>query len=413
MLIERPQAIRRVAESFRAHPAVAIVGPRQCGKSTLARMLAANEREVAFFDLEKAVDQRRLQSPEQALSPLAGLVIIDEIQRQPTLFETLRVLLDRPGSKTRFLLLGSASPALTKNASETLAGRVGWVDLSGFDIGEVCPEGLGSGADWRTLWLRGGFPRSYLAPDDSASALWRDDFLRTFLERDVPQLGISIPADALRRFWTMVAHYQGQVWNAAEFARALGASQATARRYLDILSGAYMVRVLPPWHENLKKRQVKAPKIHVRDAGLLHALLELPSAHALFGHPKVGASFEGFAIEQILSRSGLRTASFWATHGGAELDLMVTIAGRRHGIEVKYSDAPGATRSMRVALRDLQLERLWIIYPGDQAYSLDERISALPIGAIPQFLDDLMQERGKPRELQIKAKPGFHGGGSG
>ena len=393
MLIDRPQAIRRVADSFRVHPAVAIVGPRQCGKSTLARMLAANEQEVAFFDLERAVDQRRLQSPEQALSPLTGLVVIDEVQRQPALFETLRVLLDRPDSRARFLLLGSASPTLVRNTSETLAGRVGWVDLSGFDIGEVCPEGLRGATDWRILWRRGGFPRSYLAPDDSASALWRDDFLRTFLERDVPQLGISIPADALRRFWTMTAHCQGQVWNAAEFARALGASQATARRYLDILSGAYMVRVLPPWHENLKKRQVKAPKIYVRDAGLLHALLELPSAEALFGHPKVGASFEGFAIEQILSHSGLRTASFWATHGGAELDLMVTVRGRRYGFEVKHSDAPGTTRSMRVAVQDLQLEHLWIVYPGDEAYSLDERIAALPIGAIPRFLDGLMRKR--------------------
>ena len=393
MLIDRPQAIQRVAASFRVHPAVAIVGPRQCGKSTLARMLAATEREVTFFDLEKAVDQRRLQSPEQTLSPLTGLVVIDEVQRQTSLFETLRVLLDRPALQTRFLLLGSASPTLTRNASETLAGRVGWVDLSGFDIGEVCAEEPPSEAtDWRVLWQRGGFPRSYLAVDDSASALWRDDFLRTFLERDVPQLGISIPADSLRRFWTMVAHYQGQVWNAAEFARALGAGQATARRYLDILSGAYMVRVLPPWHENLKKRQVKAPKVYVRDAGLLHALLEMPSLDALFGHPKVGASFEGFAIEQILSRSGLRTASFWATHGGAELDLMAAIKGRRHGFEIKHSDAPGATRSMRVALRDLRLEHLWIIYPGNEGYALDERISTLPISAIPKFLAGLMKD---------------------
>lgn len=391
MLIDRPHAIQRVADSFRVHPAVAIVGPRQCGKSTLARMLAADEREVAFFDLEKAVDRRRLQSPEQALSPLRGLVVIDEIQRQPSLFETLRVLLDRPKPDTRFLLLGSASPTLTKNASETLAGRVGWVDLSGFDIGEVCADGPNQSTDWRVLWQRGGFPRSYLAPDDSASALWREDFLHTFLERDVPQLGISIPADSLRRFWTMLAHYQGQVWNAAEFARALGANQATARRYLDILRGAYMVRVLPPWHENLKKRQVKAPKIYVRDAGLLHALLELPSSDALFGHPKVGASFEGFAIEQILSRSGLRTASFWATHGGAALDLMAAIKGRRHGFEVKHSDAPGTTRSMRVAVRDLGLDHLWVVYPGDEGYALDQRISSLPLSAIPHFLDGLMK----------------------
>ena len=394
MLIERPQAMHRVMASFRVHPAVALVGPRQCGKTTLARMIADGEPEAAFFDLERAVDQRRLQSPEQALSPLSGLVVIDEIQRQPALFETLRVLVDRPEANARFLLLGSASPALTQKASETLAGRVGWVDLSGFNIGEVCVNDQAASSDWRVLWRRGGFPRSFLAPDGPASALWREDFLRTFLERDIPQLGISIPAESLRRFWTMVAHYQGQVWNAAEFARALGTNQAAARRYLDILSGAYMVRVLPPWHENLKKRQVKSPKMYVRDSGLLHALLELPTANALFGHPKVGASFEGFAIEQMLSHSGLRNATFWSTHGGAELDLLATLNGRRYGFEVKYSDAPGTTRSMRVAIEDLKLEHLWIIYPGNEAYVLDKRISTLPIGEIPRFADELMNSNG-------------------
>lgn len=382
MVVDRPRALRRVAQSFRAHPAVALLGPRQCGKSTLARIIAAGEPTVTMFDLERAVDARRLETPEQTLSPLRGLVVIDEIQRRPALFETLRVLLDRPDSPARFLLLGSASPALTKAASETLAGRVGLVQLSGFDLEEA--GAAADAPDWRRLWQRGGFPRSYLALDEAASELWRQDFVSTFLERDVPQLGITIPAETLRRFWSMVAHYHGRLWNAAEFATALGASRATARRYLDILSGAYMVRVLPPWHANLKKRQVKAPKVYVRDSGLLHALLELGSAHALFGHPQLGASFEGFAIEQLVSILGLRNAYFWGTHGGAELDLLITAGGRRYGFEFKMSDAPSITRSMRIAIKELGLERLWVVYPGDQEYALDEVVSVLPVAGIPE-----------------------------
>ena len=381
MVIDRPDAVGRVMQSFRVHPAVALLGPRQCGKSTLARMIAEAQGPVTNFDLERAIDRRRLASPEQALSPLPGLVVIDEIQRQPALFETLRVLLDRPRCDTRFLLLGSAAPTLARSASETLAGRVGIVDLGGFHLGEVGVE-TATDAPWRTLWERGGFPRSFLAPDAAASALWRESFLLTFLERDIPQLGLNVPADALARFWRMVAHYHGQVWNAAEFARAIGATEAMARRYLDILSGTRMVRVHTPWHENLKKRQLKAPKIYVRDSGLLHALLELDSFHQLTGHPKVGASFEGFAIEQILAVAGMRSAYYWATHGGAELDLLATIGGQRHGFEFKYSDAPGTTRSMRVALCDLALEHLWVVYPGDERYALDKRITALPVGDV-------------------------------
>ncbi len=385
MLIPRPQAVRRIVQSFRAHPAVALVGPRQCGKTTLAELLGkereAKDREasVTWFDLERAADRRRLQTPEQTLSRLSGLVVIDEIQRQPDLFETLRVLLDRRESPAQFLLLGSASPALVKGASESLAGRVGLVDLFGFDLTEVSPS------DWRSLWWRGGFPRSYLADDEASSILWRETFVETFLFQDIPQLGVTVPTEALRRFWTMVAHYHGQVWNAAEFARAIGAGQAAARRYLDILADARMVRVLPPWFENLKKRQVRAPKIYVRDTGMLHALLDLGSETALQGHPKVGASFEGFGIEQILSCMALRDAYFWATHAGAELDLLVSVRGNRFGFEFKHSDAPGTTRSMRIALRDLGLKHLWVVYPGDETYSLDERITVLPIRDVPEF----------------------------
>ena len=384
MLIDRPTAVARVQAAFRAHPAVALLGPRQCGKTTLARIISEKEPEVRFFDLEKAVDRRRLENPEQTLSSLTGLVVFDEVQRQPHLFEVLRVLLDRPDSDTRFLLLGSASPALSRRTSETLAGRVGLVDLSGFDINEI------PSAQWQTLWQRGGFPRSFLAPDDAASALWRENFIRTFLERDIPQLGITIPTETLRRFWLMIAHYHGQIWNAAEFARAMGTSQHTARNYLDILQGAYMVRVLTPWHENLKKRQVKSPKIYVRDCGLLHALLELGSFDALSGHPKIGASFEGFVIEQILTILDTRNASFWATHAGSELDLLVSIAGRRYGVECKYTEAPGITRSMRTAIRDLQLEHLWVVYPGDEDYELDKAISVLSVRSLPQHFRSIL-----------------------
>ena len=384
MLIDRPAARARIHEAFSVHPAVALTGPRQCGKTTLARAIAAEvQGGSTFFDLESAVDRRRLQAPEQTLSDLSGLVVIDEIQRQPALFETLRVLIDRPDSRTRFLVLGSASPSLVRGASESLAGRAGLVDLSGFHLSETGVE------SWRTLWLRGGFPRSFLALHDRASSVWRESFVRTFLERDIPQLGITVPAETLRRFWTMLAHYHGQVWNAAEFARALGSSEGTARRYLDILTGAFMVRALPPWFANIRKRQVRSPKIYLRDTGLLHTLLALESSEEVGGHPKVGASFEGFGVEQLAGVFHAGGHYFWATHAGAELDLLVTHRGRRYGFELKLADAPGTTRSMRAALDDLELEHLFVVYPGDVAYPLDARISVLPVAdirALPQAL---------------------------
>ena len=374
MIIDRPAARDRVHEAFCVHPVVALTGPRQCGKTTLARMIAAADTEGStFFDLESVVDRRRLQAPERTLASLTGLVVIDEIQRAPALFETLRVLADRPDGPARFLVLGSASPALIADVSESLAGRVGIVNLGGFDLSEV------DSGSWRTLWLRGGFPRAYLAPHDRASAVWRRSFVQTFLERDIPQLGITVPAETLRRFWTMLAHYHGQVWNAAEFARALGSSEGTARRYLDILSGAFMVRALPPWFANIRKRQVRSPRIYVRDTGLLHSLLTVDTGDEVAGHPKVGASFEGFAVEQIAGAFAASGVYFWATHGGAELDLLVMRGGKRYGFECKLADAPGTTRSMRIALNDLELEHLWVVYPGDEAYPLDDRISVLPI----------------------------------
>lgn len=375
-MIPRPRALERITHAFSTHPIAALLGPRQCGKTTLARLIAEREP-CTYFDLENPVDIRRLSAPMRTLEELTGLAIIDEIQRRPDLFELLRVLVDRPKNPVRFLILGSASPYLVKGVSESLAGRVGFIDLAGFDLGEVGAE------KYNQLWLRGGFPPSFLAPDDSASMAWRDDFIRTFLERDIPQLGISIPAETLRRFWIMIAHYHGQVWNGAQLARSLGTSENTARRYLDILAGAYMIRVLPPWFENLRKRQVKAPKIYLRDSGLLHALLQLTTVVDLQSHPKLGASWEGFALEQVIGALGIRDAYFWATHGGAELDLLVRIAGKHYGFEFKYADAPGTSRSMHVAIQDLRLEHLWVVYPGHQEYSLDDKISVISIDSVP------------------------------
>jgi len=378
-MIHRPRFLDAVIQALDDGPVVALLGPRQCGKTTLARYLAGT-RPCEFFDLEDPTDRSRLDAPKLALGNLQGLVVIDEIQRRPELFEVLRVLVDRPDNKAAFLLLGSASPRLVKGASESLAGRVGFVDLSGFGLDEIGVE------EHQRLWNRGRFPRAFLARDDAASVRWRNDFIRTFLERDIPQLGITIPSDTLRRFWTMVAHYHGQVWNAAEFARSLGSAEATARRYLDILSGAYVLRQLQPWHANIRKRQVKSPKLYIRDSGLLHSLLSLETPSYLLSHPKLGASWEGFVVEEVIATTGTRNAYFWATHAGAELDLLVFRKGRPTGFEVKYTDAPRTTRSMRQALSDLALDHLYVVYPGDRTYPLDDTITALSIGDLHQVI---------------------------
>ncbi len=371
-MLDRIRYLDRINDSLKHSPVVALLGPRQCGKTTIARVLAEGERSE-YFDLENPVDISRLSAPMLALENLEGLVIIDEIQRRPELFEILRVLVDRPDSPARFLVLGSASPHLVKGASESLAGRIGFVDLSGFHLGEL------HGQDFRRLWLRGGFPRSFLANDHARSYQWRNDFTRTFLERDIPALGITIGAETLRRFWTMIAHYHGQIWNAAEFARSLSCAEATARRYLDILSGSYMVRQLQPWHENLKKRQVKSPKVYVRDSGMLHALLGLEKRESVLQHPKLGASWEGFALEQIIAASESRDIYFWSTHSGAEIDLLIFKDGKRLGFEMKYTDAPRTSKSMRIAIEDLKLDILNIVYPGRKSYPIDRDISALSI----------------------------------
>ena len=371
-MIPRKEYAHRVKDALRRSPVAAVLGPRQCGKTTLARQMA-DEVNGAYFDLENPQDRARLSNPMLQLEGQQNLVVLDEIQRDPSLFEVLRVLVDRPDSKARYLVLGSASPHLVKGASESLAGRIAFVDLSGFNIMEL------GASEFSSLWIRGGFPRSYLSDTDEDSMAWRNDFVRTFLERDIPQLGISIPADTLHKFWTMVAHYHGQTWNAAEFARSLSSAEASARRYLDIMSGAYMVRQLQPWHENVKKRQVKSPKIYVRDSGILHALLGIPNMGILSGHPKIGLSWEGFVIEQILAHADTRDVYFWATHTGAELDLIVFRDGVRIGFEVKYTDTPTTTKSMRIAMNDLQIKTLYIVYPGKDTYPLDAGITALSV----------------------------------
>lgn len=354
---------QRIGHALRANPIVSLIGPRQCGKSTVARQIAAS-KPGEFFDLETPVDLARLAHPQTALSPLRGLVVLDEIQLRPDLFPLLRVLADREPVRTRFLLLGSASPDLTRQSAESLAGRVEFVHMAGFDLAEVGPGAL------RRLWLRGGFPRSFLAEDDEASRRWRESFIQTFLERDIRQFGVQVPPVALRRLWTMLAHYHGQVWNASEISRSLGEAHTTVKRHLDILCGALMVRQLPPWFENLSKRQVKAPKVYVRDSGLVHTLLGLSTFAALEGHPKLGASWEGFVLEEILRITGERDAYFWATPAGAELDVLVFVGGRRVGIEIKYADAPAFTKSMGIAQHDLKLDRLFVVYPGVTSYRL-------------------------------------------
>ena len=371
-MIERPDLIRSVKKALRDAPAAVVLGPRQCGKTTLARVIAS-QRRCEYFDLEDPADLGRLSSPMFALGDLRGLVIIDEVQRKPELFEILRVLVDRPRSKAKFLLLGSASFHLVRGVSESLAGRAAFVEMGGFELREIGRE------NHRRLWLRGGFPRSYLARSGRTSHQWRNDFIRTFLERDIPQLGIAIPAQTLRRFWTMVAHYHGQIWNAAEFARSLGSSEKTTRRYFDLLAGAYMVRQLQPWYENLRKRQVKAPKMYIRDSGILHSLLSLETRRSVLGHPKLGASWEGFGIEQVLAVTKTRDAYYWATHSGAEIDLLVFRDGKRLGFEFKCTDAPRMTRSIHAAMEDLKLNKVFLIYPGEKSYRIQENVDVLSI----------------------------------
>ena len=374
-MIRRNSHLSAIRTALERSPIVALIGPRQCGKTTLARELL-QEDSVNYFDLEDPVGLSRLDEPLTALQDLRGLVVIDEVQRRPELFPVLRVLADRRKTPSKFLILGSASQDMLRQSSESLAGRMETVELCGFSLQEL-------GMEAHTQhWLRGGFPRSYLASSESDSATWRKNFIQTFLERDLPQWGIRVPAVALRRFWSMLAHYHGQIWNAAEPARSLSVSEPTARRYLDILTGVFMVRQLQPWHVNLKKRQVKSPKLFFRDTGLLHQLMGLSTLGELYNHPKSGASWEGYVIEEVIRAVKPDDVYFWATHQGAEIDLILVKDAHLLGVECKCVDAPRLTPSMRIALQDLGLERIAVLYPGTLRYSLAERVAAVPLGSI-------------------------------
>jgi uncharacterized protein len=371
--MERIAYLKQIALQLKVHPVCGVLGPRQAGKTTLARQYAKSHlnEPVHFFDLENPFDLARLEEPFMALSQLKGLVVIDEVQLMPHLFPVLRVLVDE--RSRQFLILGSASRDLIQKSSETLAGRIGYVELTPFTLGEV--------KDSRTLWRRGGFPRSFLAPSDEESFVWRQAYITTFLERDIPSLGFKIPPVQMRRFWMMLAHSHGQIFNASEIGRSLGVSDHTVRRYLDILVGTFMMRHLPPWFENISKRQVKSPKVYFRDSGILHTLLNLRSQEDIESHPKLGASWEGFALEETIRLHHVHPEDcyFWATQSGAELDLLLFKGGKRLGFEFKYSDAPKITPSMKIALEEIKLDHLTIVYPGDQHYDFNKKISVIGI----------------------------------
>jgi uncharacterized protein len=376
-MIERPQLTHTIQVTLERSRVAVLLGPRQCGKTTLARQFVPPSS-VNYFDLEDPLSLARLDQPMTALQDLRGLVVIDEVQRRPELFPILRVLADRTPLPARFLILGSASPDLLRQSSESLAGRISIISMSGFSLAEVGAEAQNQ------LWRRGGFPLAFTAPSEESSLDWRKDFIRALLERDIPQFGFNIPSTSLFRFWSLLAHYHGQIWNAAEAARVLGVSESTARRYVDLLQDLFMVRLLQPWHANLGKRQVKSPKIYIRDTGVLHYLLGIRSEQELLLHPRSGASWEGFVIEEILKAVLPDEAYFWATHSGAELDLLLIKNGLRIGVECKRVDAPRLTASMHTAVKDLELSKLFIVYPGLHPYTLSENIYAYPLSGLAE-----------------------------
>ena len=385
-MLNRPEEIQTLKSLLRRYPVVGLIGARQVGKTTLARMLGREStRSSTYFDLENPEDQARLADPMLALRNLRGLIIIDEIQHKPEIFPVLRVLADRPRSGVKFLILGSASPDLIHRSAESLAGRIAYHELQGFSLREV---GI---RNYEKLWVRGGFPPSYLASTNAASMDWRLRFIKTFLERDLPQLGVLIRSTTLRRFWSMLAHYHGQIWNSSEFARSFGVADTTVRNYLDLLSSALVVRQLAPWSENISKRQVKSPKVYIADSGLLHGLLNLQSMHDIQAHPKLGASWEGFLVGQITRCLGARPEEcfFWATHSGAELDLLVVRGRRRIGFEMKRTVAPHLTRSMKSALVDLKLTKLFVTHAGNDVFPLAQRVTALPFERVLTEIESL------------------------
>jgi uncharacterized protein len=381
-MLSRPDLVAAVRRAMSRSRAVALVGPRQSGKTTLAQVFL-DRRSSNYFDLENPLDARRLEQPFETLSRLQGLVVIDEVQRRPGLFSTLRVLIDRSDHPGQYLLLGSASPALLQQADESLLGRLETVEVAGFDLSEVCvtPRGLDAASADR-LWLRGGYPRAYLAASDEDSLAWRRAAMASHIELDLPQLGVGIAAPAMLRFWRMLAHCHGQVWSAADPARSLGVSEPTVRHYLDVLTQTMMVRQLQPWHANLGKRQVKSPKVYFRDSGLLHAMMDVTTFPQLLTHPRSGASWEGYALEQVLRLAQPDEAYFWATHQGAELDLLMFKGSQRVGVEFKRADAPQMTKSMHIASQDLRLDALYVVYPGDQRFALAPGVEAVPWWAL-------------------------------
>ena len=381
-MIAREKIQTSIVKGLNQFPGVALLGPRQCGKTTLARQIA-NEQGARIFDLENPDDVAALENPMLALESLRGLIVLDEVQRKPELFPILRVLMDRVGSPAKFLLLGSASPFLVRGVTESRAGRVAFIDLQGFlldEVGEV---------DMSRLWTRGGFPRSFLAEDANSSHGWRRDFIRTFIEKDFGTLGMGASPASLGRLWQMAAHYHGQTLNSSEIGRALGESYKTVQRHLELLEGAFMIRMLKPWFENLGKRLVKSPKLYVRDSGLFHSLLGIGSHGELLGHPKIGASWEGFALEQVLAKLPKTDAWFWGTQGGAELDLFVQAGGRRIGFEFKVSDAPKMTKSLSIVHSDLALEELLVVKPLGRGYSLEKRIRVLSLEEALVFCNEI------------------------
>lgn len=386
-MIERRKAFREVTGLLSRHRVLAILGARQVGKTTLARQIVAGKRgPTTYFDLEDPAHLARLAEPMMALRDLKGLVVIDEIHRKPDLFPIIRVLVDRQRSRQRFLILGSAGPDLLQQSSETLAGRIFYYELGGFSSEEV-------GIERSTrLWIRGGFPLSFLARSEKGSVEWRQAFIQTYLERDLPMMGVRIPSETLRRFWTMLAHYHGQMWNASDFARSFGVGDTTVRRHLDLLTSTFLIRQLKPWHESLKKRQVKSPKIYFSDTGLLHALLQLETTTDVHNHPKLGASWEGFALNTVTRHVGARPEEcfFWATHTGAELDLLVVRGRTRFGFEFKRTETPSITRSMRSVIEDLRLKRLDVIHAGEHTYPLSGKIRAV---AFRRLHEDIVRPR--------------------
>lgn len=380
-MIARKPLVEKIRSRLRHYPVVAVLGPRQCGKTTLARTFLSPV-EANYFDLEEPVVAEIFENPMTALRDLTGLVVIDEAQQRPELFPVLRVLSDRKDNPANFLILGSASPSLSRQASESLAGRVAVIEMEGFGTREIAR------GQWEMLWHRGGFPLSFLASDDELSRQWREDFIQTFLKRDLANLGFGMSPQAMGRFWTMLSHYHGGIWNGSEMANALGLAVNTVRSYLDALCETYMVRRLQPWFENVGKRIVKSPKIYIRDSGLFHSLQRIGSPADLRTHPKLGASWEGFVLESLIRFWDIEDPYYYAVHAGAELDLFFLRGGRRYGVEIKRSDAPRSRKGYAVLVSDLQLDHLFVVYPGDRVYPIGERVTALPFGKNPFDSED-------------------------